>query len=90
VIVGAAIQRGRWVVALERQEANLPLPFALEAALGKQNQIVDHLSDGSDGLNLEDSWHWLTGGNSIKRVFRERRDVVRDDDAPLVGGLLQN
>ena len=47
----------------ERQEVHLPLPFALEAALRQENQVVDSLSDWSYGPYLENSWHWLTGGN---------------------------
>ncbi len=69
---------------------HLPLPFALEAEFGQENQIVDSLSDRGDGPYLEDTWHWPTGGNSIQRVLRQRRDIVRDDDAPLVGGPLEN
>ena len=74
----------------QRQEAHLPLPFALEAALGQENQIVDSLSDRGNGRYLENPWHRLTGCNSIEGVLRQRRDIVRDDDAPLVGGPLQN
>ena len=66
------------------------LPFALEAALGQENQIVDSLSDRGNGRYLENPWHRLTGCNSIEGVLRQRRDIVRDDDAPLVGGLLQD
>ena len=69
---------------------HLPLPFAIEAALGQENQVVDSLSDWTDGPYLEDTWHRLTGGDSIQRVLRQRRDVVSDEDAPLVGGPLQN
>ena len=74
----------------EGQEAHLPLPFALDAALGQENQILDSLSDRGDGPHLEDTWHWLTSGNSIERVLRQCRDVVGDDDALLVGGPFQN
>ena len=74
----------------EGQEAHLPLPFAIDAALGQENQIVDRLSDRGNGLYLEDPWHRLTCCNSIECVLRQRRDIVRDDDAPLVGGPLQN
>jgi hypothetical protein len=38
----------------ERQEAHLPLPFALEAAFGKENQVVDSLSDRDRGSYFED------------------------------------
>ena len=55
----------------EGQEAHLPLPFVLDAALGQQNQVVDSLSDRGDGPHLEDTWHWLTSGNSIERVLRQ-------------------
>ena len=65
MVIGAATRCRRRVVALEGQAAHLPLLFALEAALGEQNQIVDRLSDRGDGPHLEDSWHRLTGGNSI-------------------------
>ena len=68
----------------------MPFPFALMATFGEQNQIVDRLSNGNHRPYLEDSWHRLTGSNSFKRVLRQRRDIVRDDDAPLVGGPLQN
>ena len=64
--------------------------FPLDAALREQNQIVDSLSDREDRPHFEDSGHRLTGGNSIQRVLRQRRDIVRDDDAPLVGAPLQN
>ena len=74
----------------QRQEANLPLPFAIEAALGKENQIVDGLSDRGNGRYLEEPWHRLTGCDSIECVLCQGRDIVRDDDAPLVGGPLQN
>lgn len=74
----------------EGQEAHLSLPFALEAALGQESQIVDSLSDRGNGLYLEDPSHRLTCCNSIECVLRERRDIVRDDDAPLVGGPLEN
>ena len=66
------------------------LPFALEAALGQENQIVDSLSDSGAGPYLEDPWHRLTCCDSIECVLCQRRDIVRDDDAPLVGGPLQN
>ena len=45
--------------------------YALEAALGHENQIVDCLSDRDDGPHLEDTWHWLTSGNAIERVLRQ-------------------
>ena len=74
----------------EREEIHLPLPFALEAALGQENQIVDSLSDRGIGPYLEDPSHRLTSCNSIECVLRQRRDIVRDEDAPLVGGPLEN
>ena len=72
------------------QETHLPVPFAIDAALGQENQIVDSLSDWGNGLYLEDPRHRLTCGNSVECVLRQRRDIVRDDDAPLVGGPLEN
>ena len=74
----------------QRQEAHLPLPFALEAAFGQENQIVDSLSDRGNGPYLEDSWHRLTCCSPIECMFRQRRDIVRDEDAPLLGDPLQN
>ena len=70
----------------ERQEVHLPLPFAFEAALGQENQVVDNLSDRGNGRYLEAPWHRLTRCNSLECVLRQRRDIVRDEDAPLVGG----
>ena len=72
------------------QEAHLSLPFALEAALGEEKQVVDSLSNRGYGPYLEDPWHRLTCCNSIECVLRERRDIVRDEDAPLVGGPLKD
>ena len=83
-------RRPQFAIVSEGQEAHLALPFALDAALGKENQFVDSLSDRDDGPHLEDTWHWLTSGNSIERVLRQCRDVVGDDDALLVGGPFQN
>ena len=77
-------------VSSEGQEAHLPLPFAIEAALCQEHQIVDSLSDRGNGRYLEDSWHRLTCRNSIECVLCQCRDIVRDDDPPLVGGPLQN
>ena len=74
----------------KRQEANLPLPFAFDAALGQENQIVDSLSDRSNRSHFEDPWHWLACRDSIECVLRQRRDIVCDDDASLVGRPLQN
>jgi hypothetical protein len=74
----------------EWQEAHLPLPFVIEAALGQENQIVDSLSDRRNGSYPEHPWHRLTCCNAIECVLRQGRDIVRDDDAPLVGGPLQN
>ena len=55
-----------------REAGSAPaLSFAIEAALGQENQIVDGLSDRGDGFHLEDTWHWLTGENSVQRVLRK-------------------
>ena len=72
------------------QEAHLRLPFAIDAALGQENQIIDRLSDRGNGLYLEDPWHRLTCCDSIECVPCQRRDIVRDEDAPLVGGPLKD
>ena len=76
--------------ALQRQISPLSLPLALVAALGQEYRIVDSLSNRGDGTHLEDSWHRLTCCDSFEGVLCQRRDIVRDDDAPLVGGPLQN
>jgi hypothetical protein len=65
-------------------------PIRVEAAFGQENQIVDSLPDSGNGPYLEDPWHRLTRCSSIECVLGQCRDIVRDDDAPLVGRPLQN
>ena len=73
----------------QRQEAHLSLPFALETAFGQENQIVDSLSDRGNGPYLEDPWHRPTRCDSIECVLGQRRDIVREENVPLLGGPLQ-
>ena len=59
-------------------------PLAILVTLSEQDQMIDGLSNSGDGLDLEGSWHRLTGDDTFKRVFHQRRDVVRDDDPSVV------
>jgi hypothetical protein len=66
------------------------LPIPLEAALGQESHIVDHLSDRGDGRHLEDARHRLTCYDSIERMLRQCGDVFSDDDAALSGDSFEN
>jgi hypothetical protein len=72
----------------EGQEADLP-SHSPSRLLGQENRIVDSLSDRGNGRYREDPWHRLTCCDSIECMLCQRRDIVRDDDALLVGGPLQ-
>ena len=90
MVIGAATHYGPWVVALEGQEAHLPFPIRHRSCTqpGESNRRWP-VQQGR-GNSLRRLLARLTCCDSFEGVLCQRRDIVRDDDAPLVGGPFQN
>ena len=65
-------------------------PSHSPSTLHSARRIKSSIACPTGATDLEDPWHRLSCCNSIECVLRERRDIVRDDDATLVGGPLEN
>lgn len=65
----------------KREIANLTFPFALQTALGSQDDGVDHGADSKLPSHDEDPRHRLPLSNSLVSVVRDRLLIVYQKDA---------
>ena len=68
----------------------MSFPLTLETAFHDQDQIADGRTNGYAGTDFEHTRHARRRPDTLVRMLRQRRRIMSHQDAPIVGGPLED
>ena len=80
----------KWIASTEGKVAKLTLPLSLEAALGEQQEILDHQTDSQATTDLKHTRHGLACSNSVVCEARNCGHIVGQENPAFLRTPLQD